>query len=1089
MDWNEWYRHYDSLPSLQARLRIVREQIVATLDECPPGPIRIVSVCAGDGRDLVGALLNHPRRSDVTAWLLDNHAESIGRGQAAAEQAGLGRQLRFVQTDAAVAGNYAGIVPADLIILSGFLGHLRHEDVPGLIESLPMFCKEGGWAIWNRHLVLHKGHEQVPAIRELFRRSKFEEVHFATTGPDGFAVGRARFTGRVKPLDPARVLFEFVGLDRLLPVPLPAPAKLPVQKLKVAVAGGAEMNGTATVGSLGDVEQSIPARFEQVAVLHSSRIALGSGAWQPTYAELNAAANRFAHALISHGGAAGDRVALLLRHDTLLMAAVLAVLKAGRVVVVLDPTNPPTRLKEILDDAETGLIVTDATNHGLADRMAQPAHHVICFEEHSPGPTHKPEMKIVPQAVAFLLYTSGSTGRPKGVMQTHRNILHNVIRLTQGMALRPEDRIILLASLSGGLGLSTMWCALLNGAALCPFSTRDRGVVGLADWLVEQKTTVYVSSASVFRHFIRTLEGGEHFPAVRLVRLASEPAISNDFAAYQKHFADGCILFSTLSSSETGNLTQHRLTKSDRLVEKRLPVGWPGEGMEILLVDEHGQEVRDGETGEIIVRSRYLSPGYWRDEVLTAERFFGGDGPNDFRLFRSGDLGRRMADGALMFVDRKDTRVKVHGYRIEISEIEEVLARQPEVEGAVVCARATLNNDTQLTAYVVLRAGRTCDAERLRRRLRKILPGYMVPASFIFLDQFPLMPHGKVDRQALSPPSETRKRAHGARKPRDIVERNLTRIFESVLGVSAIGRRDDFFDLGGTSLQSVEVLAAIEEIFDVALPPSALVEHSTAERLAPLLSEHAVIPSARSLVVLRAGNGRRPLFLVHSGQGDVITYGLLVRKLRDRPIYGLQAVGLQGESWPLMGIPAMAERYLPEIIARDPAGPYLLAGTCMGGMVAFELAQRLVQMGRTVNLVALIDSPTPPYSGRRSRWHEAVLDPLRDAFRIFRWGIVRAGGFKANAGRLPGYRRFVAGMTGLANRRYRPAFYPGTITLMLTANTDFPAGDRRSLMAHHARETRTVTIPGSRPGLFVRPAVDELARQLQICLDLAESKS
>ena len=157
--------------------------------------------------------------------------------------------------------------------------------------------------------------------------------------------------------------------------------------------------------------------------------------------------------------------------------------------------------------------------------------------------------------------------------------------------------------------------------------------------------------------------------------------------------------------------------------------------------------------------------------------------------------------------------------------------------------------------------------------------------------------------------------------------------------------------------------------------------------------------------------------------------------------------------------------------------------------MAFELAQRLVQMGRPVNLVALMDSPTPPYSGRRSRWHEAVLDPLRDALRIVRWGVVRASGWKMTASRLPAYRRFVAGMTGRAHRRYRPVFYPGTITLMLTAGTKYPTGDRRRLMACYARETRTVTIPGSRPGLFVRPAVDELARQLQVCLDLAENRT
>jgi len=1081
MDWKDWYKHYDELPSLQTRLRLAQEQIAATLDQCPPGPIRIVSVCAGDGRDVIGTLIKHPRRRDVNAALLENHLESVERGREAAKHAELTKEVCFVHADATLAGNYQGHVPADLVLLSGFLGHLRHEDVPRLITSLPMLCKTGGWIIWNRHLILNKGREQVSAIRMLFRGQRFEEVYYDAPEADGFAVGRVRFSGKVLPLDPSRVMFKFVGLDRLLSAPLPGPSvatETPTTATKTT-------SQIAADEALFDVEQSIPARYAQVAALNPSRIALGSGEWQPTYAELNAAANRFAHLLLNRDGAKGDRVALLMNHDTPLIAAVLAILKAGMVIVVLNTSDPPTRLKEIVEDADATFIVTDELNGALAKQVAGPV-GVLSFNRHSEGPNHNPEVSIAPDALAFLVYTSGSTGRPKGVMQTHRNILHNVCRHTQGMGLQADDRIILMASLSGGQGLGTTWCALLNGAALCPFATMERGVVSLADWLVTHHITVYVSSASVYRRFVTTLTGNERFPNIRLVRLASEAATAKDFAAYQRHFRDDCILLSTYSSSETGSIAQQRFIKSDSVAAGRLPVGWPKLGMEVRLWDEHGQEVREGETGEIVARSRYISPGYWRQQSLTKERFSPDPDRESFRLYRSGDLGRLLPDSSLMFMGRRDHQVKVHGYRVETSEIEDALSGQPEVQAAVVVPRTLASGDTQLDAYVVLQAKQRCDTEELRRRLRKALPGYMVPVGFVFLDKFPLTPHGKVDRAALPPPPETSHRTQRTLKPRDVVERNLAKIFESVLGVSPVGRRDDFFDLGGTSLQSVEVLTAIEEVFDVALPPSALIEHSTVERLAPLLSNHAVIPSSRPLVELRKGDGQRPLFLIHSGQGDVVTYGLLIRKLRDRPVFGLQAVGVQGESWPLMSIPAMADRYLPEILAKDPTGPYLLAGTCMGGIVAFELAQRLVKMGRKVNLLALMDSPAPPYSGRRALWHEVVIDPFRDAVRVCRWGIGHALGQKIPVRKLPSYRRFVAGMTGLANRRYRLEPYPGTLTLFLTADTEFSAGDRRRVMAGYARETRTLIIPGSRPGLFVRPAVDELARQLQSCLEMAE---
>jgi len=1084
MNWDEWYKHYDSLPGLQERLRIVREQIVAALNECPAGQIQIVSICAGDGRDLIGALQKHPRRNDVSALLLDNHAESIARGEAAAKETGLQRQLRFLDADAAQAKNYLGAVPADLVLLSGFLGHLPHRDVPALINSLPMFCKTGGQVIWNRHLILHDGPEQILLIRGFFRQTSFEEIYFTATDLNGFAIARVRFAGKSRRLEPSRVLFEFAGLDRFLSAADPPETKTVFDR-------ETRFDAIAREEIPVEAENSIPARFAQMVETHPSRPALGGGAWRPTYAELDAVTNRLANVLLSRGGNAGGRMALLMRHDAPLIAAALAVLKAGKAVVVLNPTDPPVRLKQILEDADPDSIVTDSSNKNLAGQIAQKNHGVIYFENEISRPAPNPGIKIAPTDIASLIYTSGSTGQPKGVVQTHRNIVHNVLRLSRGMNLTAEDRIILLGSPSGGQGMATTWCALLNGAALFPFPAAEKGVTGLADWIEENQITIFVTSVSIFRHFIQTLKDGEHFPTVRLVRFGSEPATADDFAAYRKYFAAGCVLLNSFSSTETGNITQHFFTPRDRVAPGRLPVGREAAGMGIRLLDEQGSEVRQGEIGEITVRSHFLSPGYWRNESLTAERFSAGGGPGDSRVFRTGDLGRRAADGSLMFAGRKDTRVKIHGYRIELSEIEEALAHQPEVAGAVVCPREALNNDLQLVAYVVLRPGGKCTAEILRRVLRSTLPGYMVPGHFVFLEKFPLTPHGKIDRRALPPPQPgTKSPLRGGAKTRDVIEGKLARIWESVLGVSRVGRHDDFFDLGGTSLQSVEVLLHIEETFSVSLPPSALVEHSTIERLATVIAGRAVAASPTPLVCLRSNGGRRPLFLIHNGAGEISTYGQLARLLPDRPIYGLQSVGLQGERWPLTRIPAMARLYLREIIAKDPTGPYLLVGTCMGGRVAFEIAQMLIQQGRSVGLLAMIDAkyPTPSWQSHKlsGRLFGSMRNTVRDAFRMLRWSLIRGVGLGRSARWLPDYRRFVFNMNGRANRFYKPSFYPGTITLFVPAISPNMTNLR---MGHHANDSRVITIPGNHSGLFVRPAVNELARLLQIALELAEGTS
>jgi amino acid adenylation domain-containing protein len=782
-----------------------------------------------------------------------------------------------------------------------------------------------------------------------------------------------------------------------------------------------------------------------------------------------------------------------MQHDSPLIAAALAILKTGRAVVVLNPADPPAHLKQILDDAAPGCIVSDSLNLALAAQIAQSNHRVICFELADSGPSPNPDIPIAPIDIAWLIYTSGSTGRPKGVIQTHRNIVHNVMRLSHGMNLTADDRILLLSPPGGGLSVATLWCALLNGAALFPFPVAEKGMTGLKKWMLENRTSVYVSSASVFRNFTQTLIDPDFFPDTRLVRLGSEPATVSDFAAFKKYFPETCALFSSFSSSETGNITQQLITQIDGIAEGRLPVGWPAAGMEFRLLDESRKEVSDGQTGEIVIKSHYLSPGYWRNESLTAERFFASRGPGAGRIFLSGDLGRRLADGSLMFMGRKDTRVKIHGYRIELSEVENVLLHQPEVAGAVVCPREAPNHDLQLVAYVVPGPGRKCTAETLRRELRSILPGYMVPASFVFLEKFPLSAQGKIDRQALPPPPENRPTPTRGSRPQDVVEAQLARIWQSVLGLSRIGRNDNFFDLGGTSIQSAEVLAHIEELFGASLSPSTLVEYSTIEQLAGVVAGYVVIPSPGPLVTLRAADTGRPLFLVHSGQGEVTSYGLLVRRLPGRPIYGLQSVGLQGESWPLMSIRAMAQRYLSEVVAKDPTGPYLLGATCMGGMVAFEMALTLARQGRQVGLLALFDVPGPlpkwQHHDRVERLYGPVRDPVRDAFRILRWATVRAAGLGRTPRGVSAYRRFVAHMNSRANRRYHPDFFPGTLTLFLTADqSKYPRLDLRLAMRQYATETRIIPLPGNRTGLFARPVVDELARQLQMCLDPVEGK-
>jgi amino acid adenylation domain-containing protein len=575
------------------------------------------------------------------------------------------------------------------------------------------------------------------------------------------------------------------------------------------------------------VEDTLPHRLRAVARSYSDQIAVFSPNASLTYHELVLAADRTALALLSSGVSPGDRVGILAAHDVPLIAALCGVLHAGAVAVVLSEDHPAERLQLVVREAGIHRVVADAGHREMAQRITGNDPVGIAIPGDNPGPVPEPSTK--PDDLAFLIQTSGSTGRPKLVMQTHRNILHNAARLGVGMELTSHDRMMLLASPNGGQGLATLFSALLHGAALGMFPVATRGVLGLSSWMQASGITVYVSSASLFRHFCRTLEPRTVFEKVRLVRVASEPATGSDFESFRAHFPSGCILFSTLSSSETGNVSQARLSWNEAVGPGRLTVGTAAEGMEIELWDAADRPVGTGVTGRIMVRSRFLSPGYWGDADRTRERFRDDAG---FRIYQSGDMGWWREDGKLMFAGRGDSQVKIRGYRIEISEIEEVLGREPMVSEAAVGIRENERGEPRLVAYVVTRTGVHGTAPLFRTVLRRSLPGYMVPAVFIFADTLPRNAHGKIDRNALATWPLPAGAGTGTAALEPGTQRDLAAIWEEVFETTGIGPDDDFFDLGGDSLTAAVLGAKIHDRWSVDIHLETLTARPRLEDLA-----------------------------------------------------------------------------------------------------------------------------------------------------------------------------------------------------------------------------------------------------------------
>lgn len=596
-------------------------------------------------------------------------------------------------------------------------------------------------------------------------------------------------------------------------------------------------NGTFIEFPKDEIEQSIPERFEKIMRQFADRTAVESERYRLTYRDLNRAANRIAHAVLSTGNDQNRSVAVLMEHDVPVVSAILGALKAGKFYVPLDPSLPRERSRFILDDSGADSILTNTKHLSLAKSLVKSPSRLLNVDEIEGYSDTNPPPRAGPDDLCWVIYTSGSTGRPKGVMQSHRNVLHFMRNYTNELHICPEDRLTLLYSFSVNGGSHDIFAALFNGAALCPYDLRAEGFVELGHWLIDKNITIYHSVPTVFRQFAESLTGQEDFRDIRIVRLGGEPVYKRDVNLFKKHFSNNCILVNRLGSSETGSLRMFFLDKKMEVRGNLVPVGYAVADNEILLVDESGAEVT-GDEGEIVVRTRYVSPGYWRRPDLTVAAFLGDPADEKRKLYRTGDLGRRLLDGCMLHVGRKDFFVKIRGYRVELEEIEMRLLEFPGVKDAVVAALNNNSGEERLVAYIVPKMAPGPNASEMRRFLEDKLPDYMIPTAFVALGALPLTDTLKVDRKALPEPSGLRPEiAASYAAPRNSLEETLVKIWAEVLSLDQVGIHDDFFDLGGHSLAATRIISRVMQQFELAIPMQALFESPTVAEMAAAVAE------------------------------------------------------------------------------------------------------------------------------------------------------------------------------------------------------------------------------------------------------------
>lgn len=589
-----------------------------------------------------------------------------------------------------------------------------------------------------------------------------------------------------------------------------------------------------------EIEQSIPDRFEKQVHKYPNRVAVKTRNHELTYDALNQAANRVARAILAQRGSGEEPVTLLLENDAPMIAAILGVLKAGKIYVPLDPALPRARIAYILENSQAGLIVTDNKHLSFARELAQDTLQLINIDEFDSSLSiENPGLSIPPDAFAWILYTSGSTGQPKGVVQTHRNALHYVMNYTNSFCIYMDDRLTLLYSCSASAATHNIFSALLNGASLYPLDIKQEGLARMAAWLLQRDITIYNSVPTVFRYFLDTLTGEEQFPNLRLIIMMGEPVYKRDVELYKKHFSKDCIFVNRLGSTETGSIRWYFKDQETQIIDSNVPVGHSVEDNEILLLDDAGDQVDFDQIGEIAVKSRYLSPGYWQRPDLTQAAFLHNPEGGDERIYRMGDLGHMLPDGRLVCLGRKDFQVKFKGYRIEPAEIEMALLDLDTIKQAVVMAREDRPGDQRLVAYLVPTAGQQAPTvTKLRGSLAEILPEYMIPSTFVTLDALPLSPNGKVLRRALPAPNRVRPNLDNVFvAPRTPVEETLAEIWAEVLDLDQVGIYDNFFELGGHSLLATQIISRVIRKLEVNVSLQSLFQSPNVAEMAVVITQ------------------------------------------------------------------------------------------------------------------------------------------------------------------------------------------------------------------------------------------------------------
>jgi len=671
-----------------------------------------------------------------------------------------------------------------------------------------------------------------------------------------------------------------------------------------------------------------------------------------TYRQLNEGANQLARTLRKLGVGPGTLVGICTERSLEMVIGLLGILKSGGAYVPLDPAYPKERIAFIADDARIAVLITQ---EDLLPQFPGTTARILCLDRDwrtiQAEAGSNLQRACAPADLAYVIYTSGSTGRPKGVAIEHRSPVAFAAWVCTVFSAKELAGVLFSTSICFDLSVFELFVTLAQGGRIILV----KNVLELPTLRNANEVTLVNTVPSAMAELVRN---GCLPPSVVTVNLAGEPLSSG---LVDEVYRRGSVqqVYDLYGPSETTTYS----TMALRRPGTKATIGRPIANTQVYLLDQNMQPVPVGVPGELHIGGVGLARGYYNRPDLTAERFLANPFSSEAgaRLYKTGDQARYLSDGTLEFLGRLDDQVKVRGFRIELGEIATILNQHPAIREAVVVAREDVSGDKRLLAYVTPKDGKPPKDLELRGALQAKLPEYMVPSTFVILDQLPRTPNGKVDRKALPAVGNTRQHLQTSHAvPRTPTEEVLARIWSETLGLDEIGVHDNFFELGGHSLLAVRLFWRIEKLVGKRLPVSILFEAPTIEQIAKLLDTDVLQPHWKSLVPIKPGGSKPPFYCLHGCGGQILEYEHFSRYIdADQPLYGLQEPGLDGTQPRLKTLEEMATYYLQEIRAFQPEGPYYLGGGWVGSLIAYEMAQQLLAQGQQVGLLAIFDVWVP----------------------------------------------------------------------------------------------------------------------------------